>query len=58
MGRIHWAGTETATRWMGYMDGAIQSGRRAAAEVIRAEGSAVGAAAGARAAESAQIVSR
>lgn len=33
-GRIHWAGTETATEWMGYMDGALQSGERAAAEVI------------------------
>ena len=32
-GRIHWAGTETATRWMGYIDGAIRSGDRAAAEV-------------------------
>jgi monoamine oxidase len=32
-GRIHWAGTETATEWMGYLDGAIQSGQRAAAEV-------------------------
>lgn len=32
-GRIHWAGTETATRWMGYIDGAIQSGLRAAEEV-------------------------
>ncbi|MEX0679366.1 MAG: flavin monoamine oxidase family protein [Pirellulales bacterium] len=32
-GRIHWAGTETATEWMGYMDGAIQSGHRAADEV-------------------------
>ena len=31
--RIHWAGTETATQWYGYMDGAIQSGRRAAREV-------------------------
>jgi monoamine oxidase len=38
VGRIHWAGTETATRWMGYMDGAIQSGKRAAAEAMRAEG--------------------
>jgi monoamine oxidase len=38
VGRIHWAGTETATRWMGYFDGAIQAGRRAAAEVIAAEG--------------------
>jgi monoamine oxidase len=33
-GRIHWSGTETATEWMGYLDGAIQSGVRAAAEVI------------------------
>lgn len=32
-GRIHWAGTETATEWQGYMDGALQSGLRAAAEV-------------------------
>jgi monoamine oxidase len=47
VGRIHWAGTEMATRWMGYMDGAIQSGRRAAADVMRAEGSAVAAPAGA-----------
>lgn len=38
VGRVHWAGTETATRWMGYFDGAIQSGRRAAAEVSAAEG--------------------
>jgi monoamine oxidase len=58
VGRIHWAGTETATRWMGYMDGAIQSGRRAAAEVLRAEGSAIPAAAGARAAQAARVVSR
>jgi monoamine oxidase len=56
VGRIHWAGTETATRWMGYMDGAIQSGRRAAAEVMRSEGAAVGEAAGARAAEAARIL--
>ena len=33
-GRIHWAGTETSTFWNGYMDGAIRSGKRAAAEVI------------------------
>lgn len=33
-GRIHWAGTETATRWAGYMDGALQSGERAATEVL------------------------
>jgi monoamine oxidase len=34
VGRIHWAGTETATVWTGYMDGAVQSGQRAAAEVL------------------------
>ena len=33
-GRIHWAGTETATVWTGYMDGAVQSGQRAAGEVL------------------------
>ena len=33
-GRIHWAGTETSTYWNGYMDGAIRSGERAAAEVL------------------------
>ncbi len=34
VGCIHWAGTETATRWMGYIDGAIESGLRAAQEVL------------------------
>jgi monoamine oxidase len=34
IGRIHWAGAETGTVWNGYMDGAIQSGERAAAEVL------------------------
>jgi monoamine oxidase len=33
IGALHWAGTETATRWIGYIDGAIESGRRAAREV-------------------------
>ncbi|MEN5174008.1 FAD-dependent oxidoreductase [Acinetobacter higginsii] len=33
-GLIHWAGTETATEWMGYLDGALQSGIRAAQEII------------------------
>jgi monoamine oxidase len=37
-GRLHWAGAETATVWSGYMDGAVQSGQRAAAEVSEAEG--------------------
>ena len=36
IGRIHWAGTETASVWSGYMDGALQSGERAAAEVLAA----------------------
>jgi len=34
-GRIHWAGTETATGWCQYMDGAVRSGERAAEEVLR-----------------------
>jgi monoamine oxidase len=38
VGPIHWAGAETADRWAGYMDGALTSGRRAAAEVARAIG--------------------
>jgi monoamine oxidase len=33
-GRVHWAGTETATIWNGYMDGAIRAGERAAQEVL------------------------
>jgi monoamine oxidase len=33
-GRVHWAGTETATYWSGYMDGAVRSGERAAIEVL------------------------
>lgn len=32
--RIHWAGTETATQWCGYMSGAVQAGQRAAVEVL------------------------
>lgn len=36
VGRLHWAGTETATRWYGYMEGAVQAGERAAQEVIDA----------------------
>ncbi len=34
VGTIHWAGTETASEWNGYMDGALQSGERAAKEVL------------------------
>jgi monoamine oxidase len=36
VGPIHWAGTETATVWNGYMDGAVQSGERVAGEVLAA----------------------
>jgi len=32
---LHFAGTETAMRWNGYMDGAIESGFRAAEEVLK-----------------------
>jgi monoamine oxidase len=38
VGRLHWAGAETATVWNGYMDGAVSSGERAAREVLAAEG--------------------
>jgi monoamine oxidase len=36
IGRLHWAGTETATAWTAYMEGAVQSGQRAADEVLAA----------------------
>ena len=36
VGPIHWAGTETASRWAGFMDGAVRSGERAAAEILAA----------------------
>lgn len=44
VGRLHWAGTETAAIWNGYMDGAVRSGERAATEVseaLRGEGVAL-----------------
>jgi monoamine oxidase len=34
VGRITWAGAETATLWNGYMDGALRSGTRAAGEAL------------------------
>ncbi|OGT41392.1 MAG: hypothetical protein A3F13_05295 [Gammaproteobacteria bacterium RIFCSPHIGHO2_12_FULL_40_19] len=34
IGRIYWAGTETATKWMGFMDGAVRSGETAAQAVL------------------------
>lgn len=42
VGPIHWAGTETATYWNGYIDGAVRSGERAAREVLTGEGSSAG----------------
>ena len=33
VGNIHWAGTEMASHWFGYMEGALQAGERAASEV-------------------------
>jgi monoamine oxidase len=36
IGRLHWAGTETATAWTAFMEGAVQSGQRAADEVLAA----------------------
>ncbi|MET0705137.1 MAG: flavin monoamine oxidase family protein [Mycobacterium sp.] len=36
VGPIHWAGTETADEWTGFLDGAVRSGLRAAAEVADA----------------------
>lgn len=38
VGRVHWAGTETARVWMGYMEGAVEAGERAADEVAAALG--------------------
>jgi len=32
--RLYFAGTETATKWSGYMEGAIQAGERAAREIL------------------------
>lgn len=34
IGRVHWAGTEYATRWNGYMEGAVLSGEAAADEIL------------------------
>jgi monoamine oxidase len=43
VGTLHWAGTETATQWCGYLDGALSAGIRAAGEVLHAlEGETVG----------------
>jgi monoamine oxidase len=34
IGRIHWAGTEIARQCMGFIEGAVESGQRAAGEVL------------------------
>jgi monoamine oxidase len=36
IGRVHFAGTETADFWQGYMDGAVRAGERAAREILGA----------------------
>jgi monoamine oxidase len=40
-GRIHWAGTESSAIMCGWVDGAVRSGERAAAEVMQVERVAV-----------------
>lgn len=35
LGRLFFAGTETAVEWTGYLEGALESGERAAREVLR-----------------------
>jgi len=34
VGRIHWAGTETARESTGFMEGALEAGERAANEIL------------------------
>ncbi|XP_069035008.1 amine oxidase [flavin-containing] [Lepisosteus oculatus] len=34
VGKLFFAGTETATEWSGYMEGAVQAGERAAREIL------------------------
>jgi len=41
-GRVHWAGTESSAIMCGWVDGAIRSGERAAAEVMSHEAASVG----------------
>jgi len=40
-GRLFFAGEHTSIRWQGYMNGAVESGRRAAAEIKAVESSTV-----------------
>jgi monoamine oxidase len=34
VGRVHWAGTETASRWPGFFDGAVRSGEDVAGAIL------------------------
>lgn len=36
VGCVHWAGSETSSSWTGYVEGALASGVRAAAEIVAA----------------------
>lgn len=36
VGRVHLVGTETSREWCGYMEGAVRSGQRGGAEVVKA----------------------
>lgn len=38
IGRIHWAGAETASRWNSFFEGAIESAERTVAEILYAAG--------------------
>jgi monoamine oxidase len=38
VGLVHWAGAESSAAWLGKMEGALESGQRAAAEVAQALG--------------------
>ncbi|XP_076352812.1 amine oxidase [flavin-containing] B-like [Tachypleus tridentatus] len=38
IGRMYFSGTETATYWSGYLEGAIEAGERSAREVLNAMG--------------------
>ncbi|WP_148860301.1 FAD-dependent oxidoreductase [Natronococcus pandeyae] len=33
-GRLHWAGTKTATQWNGYVEGVVASAHRVVDEVV------------------------
>jgi hypothetical protein len=41
IGVLHWAGTETAAVWNGYLDGSVRSGHRAGNEIHAAPASDV-----------------